>query len=238
MHSIVVIPTYNEADNIAEIIQLLMAKVLDKNLEILVIDSNSPDGTADIVRGLQAANKKIHLICQPAKKGLGNAYMEGMHWVLTQPYDLLITMDADFSHDPIYVNDLLEKIKDTDIVVGSRYTAGGGLNAWPIHRRILSRFANWYARTGTGLPFEDLTSGFQAIRTPLLQKILSHPIFSEGYAFLIELKYWALFEKAKSCETPIVFTNRTRGYSKISKRIIFESWWLVMKLFFRRIWRN
>ena len=160
--------------------------------------------------------------------------MDGMDWVLKRDYEALVTMDADMSHHPKYLVPMLEAIRDHDLVVGSRYMKGGGLENWPLARQCLSRFANGYASTLTGLPFHDLTSGFQCFRTTLLRKVLSHNIHTEGYAFLVELKFLSIVQRAHFKEVPIIFTDRTRGTSKISKRVIFESMLFVWSCFFRR----
>ena len=234
MKTIIVIPTYNEKDNIKELIRAIRTKASEPKIDILIVDSASPDGTATAILNMQKTDSALHLINQEAKLGLGKAYLEGMQWVLDHNYDYLITMDADFSHHPRYINYLLTEIENCDLVVGSRYTRFGELRNWPLVRRFLSRFANWYARIISGLPFCDLTSGFHCFRTALLKKILRRRISTEGYAFLIELKFLAVMEQARCKEIPIVFTNRTQGESKISKRVIFESMCFVLKLAFQR----
>lgn len=235
MKPIVVIPTYNERENICDLIGVIIQESSHPDLEILVVDSASPDQTSSAVGEMQKQIAGLHLLTQPAKLGLGRAYLDGMRWALDRSYDCLITMDADFSHHPSYLKDFLEKLKTYDLVVGSRYTPGGRLENWPWHRRALSGFANGYAKILTGLPFSDLTSGFHGFRTPLLKKILDHAIHTEGYAFLIELKHLAILERARFLEVPIIFSDRTRGSSKISKRVIFESMLFVWSLFFRRM---
>ncbi len=228
MKPIIVIPTYNERENISELVSLIHKEAGEWSLSILVVDSASPDGTAKVVRKLQGQYPHLYLLEQTAKRGLGNAYLEGMRWALERDFDYLITMDADFSHHPGHLNDMLQKIEHSDLVVGSRYIAGGELRNWPKRRRFLSQFANWYARTLTGLPFSDLTSGFHCFRTPLLRKILRYRIHAEGYAFLIELKFLAILQGARFGEIPIIFNDRTKGDSKISKRVILESILIVL----------
>ena len=229
MKAIAVIPTYNEKNNIRELIATIRQETQGLDLDILVVDSASPDGTAEEVRDIQMQDRQVLLLEQKAKLGLGKAYCDGMQWVLDRSYDCLITMDADFSHHPKYLSQLIKTIEDKDIVIGSRYTKGGGLENWPFYRLCLSRFANWYARTLTGLPFSDLTSGFQCFRTDLLRKILRYRIHTEGYAFLVELKFLAIMQKARYAEFPIIFTDRTRGDSKISKRVIWESMLFILQ---------
>lgn len=223
MKTVAVIPTYNESQNIAELIECIRKECSGCELDVLVVDSASPDKTADRVREIQKKDARVFLIEQSSKLGLGKAYLEGMDWALSRSYDALITMDADMSHHPKYLRPILDSIRHHDLVIGSRYTRGGGLENWPLARRCLSRFANWYATTLTGLPFHDLTSGFQCFRTALLRKILRYHIHTEGYAFLVELKFLSIMQHARYHEVPIVFTDRTQGESKISKRVILES---------------
>lgn len=233
MKTIIVIPTYNERGNIEELIGTIRTEVSIPKIDILVIDSASPDETAKVVLNMQKTDDALHLITQKAKLGLGKAYIEGMQWALRHDYDYLITMDADFSHHPRYINQLLTEIENYDLVVGSRYVQFGELKNWPLSRRFLSRFANWYAKIMTGLPFYDLTSGFQCFRIALLKKILQCRISTDGYAFLTELKFLAVVQKARCKEIPIIFTNRTKGDSKISKRVILESILFVSRLGFQ-----
>ena len=228
MKTIVVIPTYNEKENIGDLIALIRAEA-DPALDILVVDSASPDGTASYVKELQKSDHKVYLFEQHAKLGLGKAYLDGMKWVLQRDYKVLITMDADFSHHPRYLNTLLKSAETYDLSIGSRYIPGGGLANWPKSREALSRFANWYACTLTGLPFSDLTSGFHCFRTSLLRKVLRYNIHTEGYAFLVELKFLSILQGALYKEIPIIFADRERGYSKISRRVILESILFVLK---------
>lgn len=228
MKTIVVIPTYNEAENIPGLVLSIRSEV-KAPLDILVVDSASPDKTADRVRALQEKDPNLYLLEQKAKLGLGKAYLDGMAWVLDRDYDALITMDADFSHQPKYLNDHLREIITHDLSVGSRYVKDGGMENWPKYRLALSSFANWYAGILMGLPFHDLTSGFQCFRTDLLRKIFRYNIHTEGYAFLVELKFLAIIQEARYAEFPIIFPNRRAGDSKISKRVIFESMLFVMK---------
>ena len=230
---IAVIPTYNERENVGDIIKGIR-RILNDSIDILIVDSASPDGTADCVREIQKQDAHLFLLEQNAKLGLGKAYLDGMAWVLAKDYDCLVTMDADFSHKPRYLKYHLEEIEKHDLVIGSRYVKGGALRNWPWARRVLSRFANGYARTLTGLPFSDLTSGFQCYRTALLKKILESPIETEGYAFLIELKSAAILNGARFKEIPIIFSDRTKGDSKITKKVMLESMLFVMKQALKR----
>lgn len=226
----IIIPTYNERDNIREMITEIYSQSFLNQPDVLVVDSASPDGTAAAVKELCEKNDQVKLINQPQKMGLGKAYLEGMRWGIQQNYDCIITMDADFSHHPKYLPQMLVAIQDQDMIIGSRYVKGGKLKNWPYRRKLLSAFANWYARTLTGLPFYDLTAGFHCFRTPLLKKILTHSIQTEGYAFLVELKFHAIMEKASFREIPIIFSDRTKGSSKISNRVIMESVRFVLHL--------
>ena len=229
MKTIVIIPTYNERDNIRDIVAAIRQEVTRYSLDILVVDSASPDKTADAVNEMKKNDNGIYLYSQSAKLGLGKAYLDGMDWALEHNYECIITMDADFSHHPKYLNFFFEKIKTHDLVIGSRYVPGGDLKNWPWARRVLSRFANWYASLIMGLPFSDLTSGFHCFRAELLRKVLRYKIHSEGYAFLMEMKSLSLLQGARYEEIPIIFNDRTKGDSKISKRVIFESASFVLK---------
>lgn len=234
MKTVIVIPTYNESQNIAELVSCIRSECNGLDVDILVVDSASPDRTADKVREIQKRDPQVFLLEQSAKLGLGRAYLDGMAWVLARPYNAVVTMDADLSHHPKYLRPMLDAIVENDIVVGARYIRDGGVENWPLARQCLSRFANWYASTLMGLPFHDVTSGFQCFRTNLLQKVLRYNIHTEGYAFLVELKFLSIIQRARFEEIPIIFTDRTRGVSKISKRVIFESMLFVLSRFFRR----
>ncbi len=234
MKPIVIIPTYNERENIIDLIAIIRNEVKQYDLHILVVDSASPDGTAEVVLELQKQNPNMHLLRQSAKLGLGTAYQDGMRWVLNRDYDRIITMDADFSHHPSYLERLLKESESHELVVGSRYVPGGALRNWPLSRRFLSRFANWYAAQITGIQLRDLTSGFHCFHSSLLKKILHDPLRADGYAFLIALKFLAVANGASFCEIPIIFSDRTKGESKISKRVILESIFFVWKCFFQR----
>lgn len=223
MKPVIIIPTYNERENIQDLVAAVRAEDLKPCPDILVVDSASPDRTADAVLHLKERDPALHLLSQKAKLGLGRAYMDGMQWALEHPYDCVVTMDADFSHHPRYLHAFFKAIESHDLVIGSRYIPGGELRNWPAFRRALSRFANWYARTLTGLPFSDLTSGFHCFRADLLKKILRYRIHTEGYAFLMELKSLAILQGIRFQEIPIIFSDRTKGDSKISKRVILES---------------
>jgi len=232
---LIIVPTYNECENIKELIDTIDREIAGRSVSMLVVDSASPDGTADVVREIQKSHANVFLFQQTAKLGLGRAYLDGMHWAFERDYDCMITMDADFSHHPRYLNPMLEAAQSLDLVIGSRYAPGGALENWPWHRKLLSRFANWYARTLTALPFHDLTAGFQCFRRDTLKKILRYNIHTDGYAFLVELKFLSILQGAKCGEIPIIFSDRTKGDSKISKRVVLESMAFVLS---RSLQRN
>lgn len=235
MTPVILVPTYNERENIGDLVSTIRAETWDlPPIDILVIDSGSPDRTAERVLELARKDPHLYLLEQPRKLGLGRAYWDGMNWALGRQYDVIITMDADFSHHPRYLKKMLHDVRSHDLVIGSRYVPGGELRNWPWTRRILSRFANWYAMRLTGLPVNDLTSGFHCFRRELLKKVLRYPLRADGYAFLIALKFWAVLQKARLSEIPIIFSDRTKGDTKISKQVIFESIIFVWKCFFQR----
>ncbi|MFB0562291.1 MAG: polyprenol monophosphomannose synthase [Candidatus Lokiarchaeia archaeon] len=228
MKSIIIIPAYNEKENIEKLIEEIWK--LNRDFHILIIADNSSDGTGRIADGLARKYPEVSVIHRRGKLGLGTAYITGFKYALKNNYDLVFTMDADFSHQPKYLIDLLEKAKECDVVIGSRYIKDGGIQNWPLPRLILSRGANIYVRMVTGLPILDSTGGFNCYRREVLEKIDLDRIISDGYAFQIEMKY-RLWKKGFSIkEVPITFIDRTHGTSKISKRIIFQALFLVWKL--------
>lgn len=232
MKSIIIIPTYNEKENIEKLIEEILKLNID--FHILIIDDNSPDGTGRIADDLARKHSEVSVIHRPAKLGLGTAYITGFKYALENNYDLVFTMDADFSHQPKYLIDLLEKAKEYDLIIGSRYIEDGEIENWPFHRLILSWGANFYVRMVTRLPIFDSTGGFNCYRRGVLEKIDLDTVISDGYAFQIEMKY-RLWKKGFSVkEVPITFIERTRGRSKISKRIIFQAFFLVWKLRLKR----
>jgi dolichol-phosphate mannosyltransferase len=228
--ALIVIPTYNERENIQEMVPMIFdVKAPGWALEVLVVDSNSPDGTGQILEEMKARFPGLRVFHQAKKLGLGKAYLDGFKYMeesLGGAYDAVITMDADFSHHPRYLPPLLAKLDDADLVVGSRYIRGGRLENWPWDRKVLSRFANFYAKTLTGVPVHDLTAGFHCFRRETLRKVLKLQdlfIDAEGYAFLIELKFLTTYLGYRVGEIPIIFADRTKGQSKISERVILES---------------
>jgi dolichol-phosphate mannosyltransferase len=232
MSSFVVIPTYNERENIRELCQEILA--LGEAWHIVVVDDNSPDGTAEVVAGLAAQNGAVHLLRRPGKLGFASADMAGFRYALEQGADRIVQMDADFSHDPQYLPDLLAASEYADIVIGSRYVKGGGTLNWGLLRRILSRGANLVARTLLSLPVHDCTAGFRCYRRAVLENFDFDRITVEGYSFLVEMTYLCHRRGYRFAQVPIIFADRERGRSKISKRIIFEAMGLVLRLFLRR----
>jgi dolichol-phosphate mannosyltransferase len=233
---LVIVPTYNEAENIAALIREV--RNLDIDPEILIIDDNSPDGTANIVKTIMERDPKVHLIERPKKMGLGSAYITGFKWALDRKFDVVVEMDADFSHDPKDIKRLVENLENCDAVIGSRYVKGVSVVNWPISRLILSYFANLYARVITGVKIRDLTSGFKAIKTECLRVINLDGIKSDGYAFQIEIHFNLWFKGFKVCEIPIIFVERRAGKSKLNKGIIWEAFWMVLRLGLRRMFKR
>lgn len=229
MKTIVIIPTYNEAENI----QQLMVEIFNlriESLDILIVDDNSPDGTAGIIRNLREKNSRIHLLERPGKLGLGTAYVLGFKFALEHGYDFIIEMDADFSHDPREIHNFIKEIQNNDLVIGSRYIVGVNVVNWPLSRLLLSYGANLYSRLITRMPIKDGTGGFKCFRREVLQAINLDQIDSDGYAFQIEMTFKAWIKRFRIKEIPIVFVDRIAGTSKMSKRIIREAAWLVWKL--------
>lgn len=233
MRLLIVIPTYNEAQNIAGLIHRIQ-RVVGTTLSphILVVDDNSPDGTCGIVTRLAKGDYPGHIstLCRPGKLGLASAYVSGFQWGLTRGFDAMVEMDADFSHDPIYLPRMVAALKDNDFVVGSRYTAGGGVKGWRIGRKLISRGGSLYAQAILWLPLKDLTGGYNLWSRPVLEKMGLEGIRSDGYAFQIELKYRAVQQGFRGVEVPITFEDRFAGSSKMSRRIVMEAVWRVWQL--------
>jgi dolichol-phosphate mannosyltransferase len=227
--ALVIVPTYNECENIARLIETVLAQ--DRRLEILVVDDGSPDGTSEIVDGIIAGNGRVNILKRPSKMGLGTAYIAGFRWALERGYDYVLEMDADFSHDPAHLPEFLRAISASDLVLGSRYRDGKiSVINWPIARLALSYFANVYARAVTGLPVWDATGGFKCFRRHVLQAIDLSKVVSNGYAFQIEMSFRAWKRGFRLVEIPIVFVDRTEGQSKMSKAIVREAVWMVWRL--------
>lgn len=228
MRSIVCIPTYNERENILRMIDAVHAVVPDTH--VLVIDDGSPDGTSQLVHERRAQDERVHLITRSGKLGLGTAYCAGFAYALDQGFDVILQMDADFSHDPKDLLRLLDEIATHDLVIGSRYIQGVNVINWPMSRLLLSWFANLYTRVITGMPVADATGGFKCFRRGVLEKIDLTKIRSNGYAFQIEMNYKAWRSGARVHEIPIIFMDRVHGVSKMSKNIVYEAAFLVWKL--------
>ena len=230
--ALVIIPTYNERENLPRLIPLTLAQ--DPRIDILIIDDNSADGTGALADELAAAEPRVNVLHRPGKLGLGTAYLAGFKWGIAREYDALLEMDADFSHDPVHLPQFLSGLEKYDIVLGSRYLDGRvTVVNWPMARLLLSYGANIYARIVTGLPLFDATGGFKAFRRKVLEAIPLDIVESEGYAFQIEMSMRAWKKGFTIGEIPIVFVDRTLGESKMSKRIIREAVWRVWKLRFQ-----
>lgn len=226
---LVIVPTYNESDNITRIVPRILAQ--DARLEVLVVDDNSPDGTGDMADKMAAEDPRVHVLHRPAKEGLGRAYLAGFAWALERPYDFIFEMDADFSHDPIHLPEFLAAVKNADMVLGSRYRDGKvTVVNWPMSRLMLSYAANIYARFATGMDLGDATGGFKCFRRKVLEAIPLEHVRSNGYAFQIEMSFRAWKRGFKIAEIPIVFHDRTEGESKMSKGIVREAIWMVWRL--------
>lgn len=228
MKALVIIPTYNEADNIEPIIFEVLKQ--DSILEVLVVDDNSPDKTAEIVAKIVEKNKRVHLIKREGKLGLGTAYVAGFRYALKEMYDYIFEMDADFSHDPEMLPVMLKAITQNDLVIGSRYIEGINVVNWPLRRLLLSYFAAQYVRAITMMPVHDPTGGFKCFRREVLESIDLNAILSDGYSFQIEMNYRTWLKKFRVKEIPIVFTDRRSGESKMSKKIVKEAISMVWKL--------
>lgn len=221
MKTLVVIPTYNERENIAAIVPAIFEAT--PNVEILVVDDNSPDGTQDVVRELQSRFPKVHLLPRKGKEGLGRAYIAGFKWGLEKGFDAIVENDADWSHRPADLAKIVEAIPHHDFVVGSRWVPGGAVANWTLSRKMLSLGGSFYARQILGYPIRDWTGGFNAWKAGTLRKIDLDSVKSNGYSFQIELKYRALRLGFKGVEIPILFEDRRAGQSKMSSRIVLEA---------------
>lgn len=228
---LVVIPTYNESENISRLVPLVLTKA--EGVEILIVDDGSPDGTGGLVRAMGEKDPRVHLLERPSKMGLGTAYVAGFRYALAQGYEFVFEMDADFSHNPDEIPNFLTAAKSADLVVGSRYTNGVRVLNWPIKRLLLSYSANVWTRFMTGIPLNDATGGFKCYRIDVLRAINLDRITSNGYAFQIEMSYKAWRKGFRLVEIPIVFLDRHAGKSKMSKQIVYEAFFMLWKLLFR-----
>lgn len=222
---LVVIPTYNEADNIGVITERVRRAV--PAADILIADDNSPDGTGALADAMAAADEHIHVLHRPGKQGLGAAYVAGFGWAREHGYDAMVQMDADGSHAPEQLPKLLDAARSADVVIGSRWVRGGQVVDWPAHRLLLSRGANFYTRMALGMPVRDATGGYRVYKIPVLDKIEVASVDSQGYSFQVELSWRAFRQGFKIVEVPITFADRERGTSKMSSSIVREALWRV-----------
>jgi dolichol-phosphate mannosyltransferase len=221
MRPLVIVPTYNERDNVPPMIAALLAHPA---VRVLIVDDHSPDGTADVAAALAASNsERVSVVRRTGARGLGRSYVEGMQVALRSDATHVCQMDADFSHDPAELPRLLAAGGSADLVIGSRYVAGGTLRNWPVHRVLLSTLANWYVRSITRLPVHDCTSGFRCWSRDLLSRLPLASIVSDGYAFQVEMTWEARAAGGRIVEVPITFVERRQGSSKLSGRVIGES---------------
>ena len=232
MKTLVISPTYNERKNI----KIFIDTVLNDNpkFDLLIVDDNSPDGTSDKVRELQSEFKNLHLEVREKKLGLGTAYIFGFKWALNREYDRIVQMDADLSHNPKDLAMMVKNLDDNDLVIGSRYINGISVVNWPLRRLMLSYGANTYSRMITGMPIMDGTGGFKAWSSKVLDDIDLDSVRSQGYSFQIEMNFRAWIKGYKLKELPIIFSDRTIGQSKMSKKIVYEAIFMVWRL---RIWK-
>lgn len=231
--NLVIIPTYNESENIEALVRAVLGVVSD-GTHILVVDDNSPDGTGQIADRLAKESSRVKVLHREKKMGLGTAYVNGFRWGLANGYDVLIEMDADFSHDPKYLPTVLQLMNEYDFVIGSRNVSGGGTVNWGIGRKILSKGGSLYARTILGAPITDFTGGFNAWKRQVLDSVQFQTLRSDGYSFQIELKYRAYRQGFRFKEFPIIFEDRKVGHSKMSSRIVFEA---LLRVWSFRGWR-
>lgn len=246
LRALIVIPTYNEVQNIADLISRILALPPEDihfheqetsthfSTNILVVDDDSSDGTADVVEEIGNRESSVTVMKRKGKLGLGTAYLAGLRYGIDHGYDCIITMDADLSHSPEYVPAILKSALAADLVIGSRYVPGGGVRNWGVHRKILSHGANTLAHLILGLKAHDATSGYRCYTNPLAKKILQKNIVSDGYSFLSEVVFWSEKWCSTVAEVPIVFVNRERGKSKISHKEIFKAMYTLLRLFFAR----
>ncbi len=228
MKALIVIPTYNEKENLVPLLGEIFAKNLP--LEVLIIDDNSPDGTGAVADEIQASNSRVHVIHRAGKMGLGSAYVVGFKYALARDYDAVFEMDADFSHSPDSLGEFLRELENADLVLGSRYLHGVTVVNWPLSRLILSYGANVYSRFVTGVPVKDLTGGFKCFRRTVLEALDLDRVRSDGYGFQIEVNFKAWRKGFRIREIPILFVDRRVGESKMSRRIVWEAAWMVWRL--------
>jgi len=226
--ALVVVPTYNERNNLPRLAERILAQ--QPQFDILVVDDNSPDGTGAVADEIARLHPALHVLHRPAKQGLGRAYLAGFKWALASGYEYICQMDADHSHNPDQLNSLRDAAREYDLVLGSRYLGGIRVLDWDMTRLLISSFGNWYARAITGLSFSDLTGGFKCYRRAVLETIDLDHINSIGYAFQIEMTWWAMRRGFRVGEVPIIFYGRDHGETKFSRAILWEAVWAVWKL--------
>lgn len=228
--SLIIIPTYNEIENI----RAITAAVLEKQpaFHVLIVDDSSPDGTGKVADELSANDERIHVMHRTSKDGLGRAYVAGFKWALEREYEFIFEMDADFSHSPDDLGRLREAAENADLALGSRYVGGIRIINWPLSRLILSKGASIYVRLITGMPISDPTGGFKCFHRRVLESLDLDKITANGYSFQIEVNHTAWIRGFKIVDVPIVFTDRSNGASKMSKAIVLEAVWMVWKIFF------
>jgi dolichol-phosphate mannosyltransferase len=222
---LVIIPTYNEVENVQLITERVRRAV--PSVDVLIADDNSPDGTGQVADELAAGDERVHVLHRPGKQGLGAAYVAGFGLARERGYDAVVEMDADGSHAPEELPRLLDALREADAVIGSRWVRGGSVRNWPVHRLLLSRGANIYTRLAMGMPYRDATGGYRAYRMALLEKIDIGSVLSQGYCFQVDLTRRAYGEGFRVVEVPITFTERERGASKMSAGIVREALWRV-----------
>jgi len=233
LKALIIIPTYDERDNIGELLDSVLRHL--PGADVLIVDDGSPDGTGDIVAARGEADKRIQLLRRPGKAGLGTAYIAGFNWALARDYDTIIGMDADFSHDPAYLPQFVEQSRHYDLVIGSRYIPGGSTPDWKLSRRVISRIGNTVARTVLGLPVHDCTTGYKCYRREALTSINFDAIELVGYGFLIETTYQCYLHGRNMVEIPIVFTDRREGKSKMTGTIVSEALGYVLRRRWQRV---
>ncbi len=231
--ALVIIPTYNELENIRNIVSEVLKQ--DARIEVMVVDDSSPDGTGAVVKEMMQAEPRIHIIERPGKMGLGTAYVAGFKYAIAGGFDCVFEMDADFSHDPNMLPEFLRRIEEHDLVLGSRYIKGVNVINWPMKRLLLSYYANVYTRIVTGMPVRDATGGFKCFRIEVLKAINLDAVRSNGYAFQIEMSFKAYRKGFRVHEIPIIFMDRRVGVSKMSKKIVREAVTMVWRLRFQAI---
>lgn len=228
-NSIVLLPTYNERENLPRVVPAILDAA---PVDVCIIDDNSPDGTGDLADALAQQNARVHVLHRAGKEGLGKAYLAGFAWALERGYERIFEMDADLSHPPSALPQMLKLSEEYDVVLGSRWVKGGGTKNWPWSRKLISRGGSFYARTWLGVDIRDLTGGFKCFRREVLEALDLASVRSTGYAFQIEVTYRAIKRGFRVKETPIVFVEREQGVSKMSRRIVVEAVLTVPKLRF------